>query len=139
MRLSDNRHKIRTRIVIATGRTLAPTLEPAAYTSLVVPISIAETPFQVGFLARDDAVADGDSEGEREEQGPRASCGNANARVNEKHTEIDGIACPTVDAGCHEHTRGPVRWYWRRRSRKAANARDKHPQSKGDHETPCDY
>jgi len=68
--------------VIANGRTLAPKLEPAAHTSLVVPISIAETPFQVGFLARDDAVADGDSQREREEQGPRASCGYTDAAVD---------------------------------------------------------
>jgi hypothetical protein len=51
-------------------------------------------------------LADRDCQGEREEQGPRASRGYANARVNQKHTEIDGIAGPTVDAGCHARSGG---------------------------------
>src|SRR5262245_29247800 len=88
-------------------------LEPAAHAGLVVPIGVAEPPFQVRFLARDDAVADRDCQRQREDQGPRASCGYTDAAVDEKHAEIDGIADPAVNAGRHQRAGGPVRGYRR--------------------------
>src|SRR3990170_4461513 len=52
-------------------------LQPAAHAGLVVPIGVAEPPFQVCLLARHDAVADGHCQRQREDQDPWAWCGYA--------------------------------------------------------------
>src|ERR671919_2516083 len=96
------------------GQRSCPTpLQPAAHAGLVVPIGVAEPPFQIRLLARDDAVADRDCQRQREDQGPRAFCGYADAAVEEKHAEIDGIAGPAVNAGRHQRARGLDRAYRR--------------------------
>src|SRR4029453_18320914 len=87
------------------GSALGPTLQPAAHAGLVVAIGVAEAPLQVGLLARDDAQADRDGQRQRQDQDPRALCGYADAAVEEKHAEIDGIAGPAVNAGRHQRTR----------------------------------
>src|SRR4029453_10780724 len=97
-------------------------LQPAAHSGLVVPIGIAEAPFQIRLLAPDHAVADREGQGQRQDQGPRASRGCADAPVDEKQAEIDGIAGPAVDAVCYQHTRGLDCGYWRRCPGEVANA-----------------
>src|SRR5712692_10293886 len=96
--------------------------QPATHAGLEVPIGVAEPPFQVRLLARDDAVADRDCQRQREDQGPRASCGYADAAVDEKHAEIDGIAGPAVNASRHQRAGGLVP-YRRRSAGEVADSR----------------
>jgi hypothetical protein len=51
--------------------------------------------------------------------------GYADAAIREKKAEIDGIARPAVNAGCHEHTGGLVRGQRRRSTREVADSRGK--------------
>src|SRR5215472_13799659 len=88
-------------------------LQPATRADLVVSIGIAKLPFQVSLLTRDDLVAHRDRNTQREDHDPRASCGYADAAVEEKHAEIDGIAGPAVNAGRHQRAGGFDRAYRR--------------------------
>src|SRR5688572_25417633 len=63
-------------------------LQPAAHSGLVIPIGIAEAPFQVRLLARNHAIADRDGERQPEDLGPRTLCGYTDAAVDQKHPEI---------------------------------------------------
>src|SRR5512145_292750 len=63
------------------GSALVRGLQPAAHAGLVVPIGIAEAPFQVRLLARDHAVAERDGQRQHQDQGPRASRGYADGAV----------------------------------------------------------
>ena len=98
-------------------------LQPAAHAGLVVPIRVTEPPFQVRLLARDDAVANRDGQRQREDQDPRAARGYANAAVDEKQAEVDGIAAPAVNAGRDQRAGGLVRGYWCCRPGEVANTR----------------
>src|SRR5262245_49297722 len=97
---------LRMRRASRSGSALGATLQPAAHAGLVVAIGVAEAPLQVRLLARDDAPADRDYQRQRQDQDPRALCGYADAAVDEKHAEIDGIAAPAVNAGRHQRARG---------------------------------
>src|SRR5262249_54534682 len=79
------------------GSTAVRRLHPPAHAGLVVAIGIAEPLFQVRLLARHNAVADHYCERQSEDQDPRAAYDYADAAVDEKHAEIDGIATPTVN------------------------------------------
>src|SRR5262245_8769539 len=105
------------------GSALVRRLQPAAHAGLIVPIGSAEAPIQIRLLTRDHAVADRNRQRQREDQCPRASLGHADPAVDEKQAEIDGIACPAVDAGHHQHTRGLVRGYRCRCPGEVANTR----------------
>src|SRR5262245_15614091 len=98
-------------------------LKPPAYAGLVRAIGLAEPPFQVRLLARNDAVADRDRQRQGEDQGPRAARGHAQAPVDEKQAEVDGIAAPRVNAGRDQRTRGLVRGHRRRRPGEAPHTR----------------
>src|SRR5688572_1035017 len=86
----------------------AGSLQPAAHTGLVVAICVTEAPLQVRLLTRDDAVTDRQCQGQGEDQRPWASCSDAEAAIDEKHPDVDWIAAPAVNAGCHQLARGLV-------------------------------
>src|SRR5215208_470405 len=88
-------------------------LDPAAHAGFVVTVSIAKAPFQVCLLACDDAVADDDCKGRRENKDRRAMHAYADAGVDEEHAQVDGIAGPAVNAGRHQRAGGLPRGYWR--------------------------
>src|SRR5262245_4615864 len=98
-------------------------LQPATRAGLVVPIDVAKTAFQVRLLARYDAVKDSDCQRQRDQQDPRALRGHADAALEEKHAEIDGIAGPAVNACRYQHARGLDRLYRCPCLREVANAR----------------
>src|SRR5262249_16270909 len=95
----------------------------AAQSCLVVPLGVAEPPLQVRLLAANDAVANCDCQRQHENQSPCASGAHTDAPVEQKHSEIDGIAAPAVDAGPHQGAGRFLGGYWRRRSREVANTR----------------
>src|SRR6478736_3690193 len=113
------------RATLARARTFAQQLQPAAHTRLVVAVGVAETPLEIGLLARDHAVAHRDGEKQQKDQDPRAAHDYADATVNEKHAEIDGIAAPTVNSGRSQRSGGPGPLNWGRGAGEVANASGK--------------
>src|SRR5215510_2531162 len=87
---------------------LAHRLQPAADTRLVVAVRVAEAPLEIGLLARDHAVAQGDGERQHEDKNPRAARSHADAGIEEEHADVDWIAAPAVNAGCHQRAHGLI-------------------------------
>src|SRR5262245_34573250 len=116
-------------------------LQPAPHAALVIAVGVAEPPFQVRLLARNDAIADRDGKRHREDQGPRAARRYANAAIDDKQAEIDGIAAPAVNARCDQRAGGLARRHWRCRPQKVANTgggKDETDEDEGATECPMD-
>src|SRR5215813_14253335 len=115
------------------GSTAVRRLHPPAHAGLVVAIGIAEPLFQVRLLARHNAVADHYCERQSEDQDPRAAYDYADAAVDEKHAEIDGIATPTVNSSRHQRTGGLGPLNGGRCAGEVANAGGKDRDTSEDH------
>src|ERR1700738_2930730 len=78
--------------VFTTGRlagALAQRLQPAADMRLVVAVGVAEAPFEICLLARDDDVTHGDRQRQREDEDPWAARSYADAGIEEEHADVD--------------------------------------------------
>src|SRR4051794_30810271 len=89
---------------------------------LVVAIGVAEAPLEIGFLARNDAVAKCDCQGHREQEYPGAAYGYADPGQEEEHCEVDRIATPAVHSRRHQCSRGPSSLNRRSGAGEVANA-----------------
>src|SRR6516162_6511094 len=66
------------------ARRLAHGSQPAADTHHVVAIRVPEAALEIGLLARDDAIAHDDRNGQHEDENPRARRGYADAGIDKE-------------------------------------------------------
>src|SRR5260370_10316385 len=110
----------------AWAGALAQRLQPAADTRLVVAVGVAKAPLEICLLARDDDVAHGDRQRQREDEDPWAARSYADAGIEEEHADVDRIAAPAVNAGRDQRAHTLTRSHRRCSVRQVANSIGEH-------------